>query len=116
MPHAGIVQPHIAISIMDKQYVHSLQDGLVEWTDKCSFMHFWLVTVKKRKRSNAGEQKEEEEEKGGQRGQWESGSQYSTCISLSARAALSYSAAKERNNGMKKKMKRKWKTPGHQGG
>lgn len=37
------------------------------------------------------------------RGQWESGLHYSTCMSLSARAALSYSAAKER------KEKRGWK-------
>lgn len=37
----------------------------------------------------------------GQQDQWESGLQYSTCISLSARAALSYSATKERNKRMK---------------
>lgn len=102
---------------MDKQYMQSRITG---WSclhiqhKQCSLMHFWQVTVK-RKRSNAEEQKEEEE-RGGHWGQWESGSKNSTCISLSARAALSYSAAKERNERTKKRDEEKVKALGHKRG
>lgn len=69
MPHAGFVQPHYTIPIMNIQYMHpSVTDQCsgMSRKKKSSFMHFWLVTVKKRKSSNAGKKKKEEGEKGGQ--------------------------------------------------
>lgn len=118
MPHAGRVQPHIKVSsLINSACIQALQGHPVDRKDiqhkQYSLMHFWLVTDQRRERSGSGEQKEEEGE--GQSGQWECCSQYSTCISLSARAALSYSAAKQSNKRMKKRDEEKVKESGTPG-
>lgn len=99
-----------SVSIMDKYYMHSGIKGLscgLETNIRCkqkAFMHFWqdAVTGEGEKQCRTVEEQSVSRTKDSK----VNGLQYSTCISLSARAALSYSATKERNKRMKIKRRR----------